>query len=124
MPEKIVLAYSGGLDTSVAIRWLKEDRGYDVVALTVDVGMDRSREELESRATAAGAVKYVWSEAQDSFVRGFVFPALAAGARYQGVYPLATARKVRRLSPTAARARATTRCAWMWVCRRWRRTSR
>jgi argininosuccinate synthase len=91
MPEKIVLAYSGGLDTSVAIRWLKEDRGYDVVALTVDVGMDRSREELESRATAAGAVKYVWSEAQDSFVRGFVFPALAAGARYQGVYPLATA---------------------------------
>ena len=50
MPEKIVLAYSGGLDTSVAIRWLKEERGYDVVALTVDVGMDRSREELQSRA--------------------------------------------------------------------------
>ena len=57
MPEKIVLAYSGGLDTSVAIRWLKEDRGYDVVALTVDVGMDRSREELQSRAMATGAVE-------------------------------------------------------------------
>jgi argininosuccinate synthase len=91
MPEKIVLAYSGGLDTSVAVRWLKEDRGYDVIALTVDVGMDREREELQSRATAAGASKYVWSDAQDTFIREFVFPALAAGARYQGVYPLATA---------------------------------
>jgi argininosuccinate synthase len=91
MAEKIVLAYSGGLDTSVAIRWLKEERGYDVVALTVDVGMDRSREELQSRAMAAGATKYVWSEVQDEFVRHFVFPAIMAGAKYQGVYPLATA---------------------------------
>ncbi len=91
MAEKIVLAYSGGLDTSVAIRWLKEDRGYDVVALTVDVGMDRSREELESRAMAAGAATYVWRDTQDEFVRHFVFPALMAGARYQNVYPLATA---------------------------------
>jgi argininosuccinate synthase len=91
MPEKIVLAYSGGLDTSVAIRWLKEDRGYDVVALTVDVGMDRTREELQSRAMATGAVKYVWRDAQDTFIRHFAFPALRAGARYQGHYPLATA---------------------------------
>lgn len=91
MAEKIVLAYSGGLDTSVAIRWLKEDRGYDVVALTVDVGMDRSKEELEGRAMAAGATSYVWAEAQDEFVRHFVFPAVMAGAKYQGVYPLATA---------------------------------
>jgi argininosuccinate synthase len=91
MPEKIVLAYSGGLDTSVAIRWLKEDRGYDVIALTVDVGMDRSREELQSRAMAAGAVGYVWRDAREMFVRHFVFPALMAGARYQGHYPLATA---------------------------------
>jgi argininosuccinate synthase len=91
MAEKIVLAYSGGLDTSVAIRWLKEDRGYDVIALTVDVGMDRSREELQSRAMAAGAAKYVWRDAQDVFIRGFAFPALRAGARYQGHYSLATA---------------------------------
>ena len=91
MAEKIVLAYSGGLDTSVAIRWLKEDRGYDVIALTVDVGMDRTREELESRAMATGAVGYVWSDVQDEFVRDFVFPALKANARYQNVYPLATA---------------------------------
>jgi argininosuccinate synthase len=91
MPETIVLAYSGGLDTSVAIRWLKEERGYDVIALTVDVGMDREREELQSRAMAAGAAKYVWVDAQETFIRHFAFPALAAGARYQGTYPLATA---------------------------------
>src|SRR3989337_3601469 len=91
MPEKIVLAYSGVLDTSVAVRWLKEDRGYDVIALTVDVGMDRQREELQSRALAAGAVKYLWRDAQEEFIRHFAFPALTAGARYQGHYPLATA---------------------------------
>ena len=91
MAEKIVLAYSGGLDTSVAIRWLKEERGYDVVALTVDVGMDRQREELQSRAMAAGAAAFAWSDVQDEFVRHFVFPAVMAGAKYQNVYPLATA---------------------------------
>jgi len=91
MVEKIVLAYSGGLDTSVAIRWLKEDRGYEVVALTVDVGMDRERETLHSRALAAGAAKFVWREAQETFLRHFAFPALAVGARYEGHYPLATA---------------------------------
>jgi len=91
MAEKIVLAYSGGLDTSVAVRWLKEERGYDVIALTVDVGMDRERETLQSRAMAAGASRFVWREAQETFVRHFVFPALMAGARYQGHYPLATA---------------------------------
>jgi len=91
MAEKIVLAYSGGLDTSVAIRWLKEERGYDVIALTIDVGMGREREDLQSRAKAAGATKYVWVDAQETFIRNFAFPALAAGARYQGTYPLATA---------------------------------
>ncbi|TET95815.1 MAG: argininosuccinate synthase [Dehalococcoidia bacterium] len=91
MAEKIVLAYSGGLDTSVAVPWLKEERGYDVIALTVDVGMQRQREEVQSRALAAGAAKFVWREAQETFVRHFAFPALAAGAVYQGRYPLATA---------------------------------
>ena len=91
MPEKIVLAYSGGLDTSVAVRWLKEEGGYDVIALTVDVGMQRQREEVQSRALTAGATKFVWRDAQETFVRHFAFPALAAGAVYQGQYPLATA---------------------------------
>jgi len=91
MAEKVVLAYSGGLDTSVAVRWLKEERGYEVIALTVDVGMQRGREEAQSRALEAGAAKFVWREAQETFVRHFAFPALAAGAVYQGRYPLATA---------------------------------
>jgi argininosuccinate synthase len=91
MTEKVVLAYSGGLDTSVAVRWLKEERGCEVIALTVDVGMQRGREEAQSRALEAGAAKFVWREAQETFVRHFAFPALAAGAVYQGRYPLATA---------------------------------
>jgi argininosuccinate synthase len=89
--EKVVLAYSGGLDTSVAVRWLALERGYDVVALTVDVGLDRDRSELEQRARGAGAMDYRWVEAREDFIRFFAFPALAAGALYQGVYPLATA---------------------------------
>jgi len=91
MAEKIVLAYSGGLDTSVAVHWLTQEGGYDVIALTVDVGMQRQREEVQSRALTAGATKLIWRDAQETFVRHFVFPALAAGALYQGQYPLATA---------------------------------
>jgi len=91
MAEKLVLAYSGGLDTSVAVKWLTTERGYDVVALTVDVGIDRERSVIEERARAAGAVDFKWVDARADFIRYFAFPALAAGALYQGVYPLATA---------------------------------
>ena len=91
MAEKVVLAYSGGLDTSVAIRWLKEERGYDVIALTVDVGQARDIPQVQKRAEATGAIKAVVRDGRDLFVRYFVFPALAAGALYQGQYPLATA---------------------------------
>jgi argininosuccinate synthase len=91
MGEKVVLAYSGGLDTSVAIRWLKEERGYDVVALTVDVGLDRDRETLQSRALAAGASRFLWRDARRTFLQDYAFRALQAGAVYQGHYPLATA---------------------------------
>ena len=91
MAEKVVLAYSGGLDTSVAIRWLHEERGYEVVALTVDVGLDREVETLRSRAKAAGAADFVLEDAKEAFIRHFAFPTLAAGAVYQGHYPLATA---------------------------------
>ena len=91
MAEKIVLAYSGGLDTSVAIRWLKEERGYDVIALTIEMGQERDLPQIQKRAEATGAVKSVVRDGRELFVRYFVFPALAAGAIYQGVYPLATA---------------------------------
>ncbi|MCI0856477.1 MAG: argininosuccinate synthase [Chloroflexi bacterium] len=90
MGKKLVLAYSGGLDTSVAVRWLT-DKDYDVIALTVDVGLDRDPAVAEERALAAGAIEYRCIDAKDDFIRFFAFPALAAGAMYQGRYPLATA---------------------------------
>ncbi|MEX2238361.1 MAG: argininosuccinate synthase [Dehalococcoidia bacterium] len=91
MRPKVVLAYSGGLDTSVAIRWLTVDRGYDVVALTVDVGNEKDLKTVQRRATEIGAVSSLVRDARADFVHYFAFPALAAGALYQGVYPLATA---------------------------------
>ena len=91
MKPKVVLAYSGGLDTSVAIHWLSSDRGYDVVALTVDVGNEKDLKVVQERASEIGAVKSVVRDARADFIHYFAFPALAAGAVYQGVYPLATA---------------------------------
>ena len=91
MAKKLILAYSGGLDTSVAVHWLTQERGYDVIALTVDVGLDSDRAVIEERAIATGAVGFRWVDAREDFIRFFAFPALAAGALYQGRYPLATA---------------------------------
>jgi len=91
MAKKIVLAYSGGLDTCVAIHWLKAERGYDVIALHIDMGTEREFDVLHERALAAGAAKAVWRDGKADFIRYFAFPALAAGAVYQGHYPLATA---------------------------------
>jgi len=88
--KKVVLAYSGGLDTSVAVRWLS-DRGYEVIALTVDVGIDRDEPTAKERALGAGATAFSWIDAREDFIRYFAYPALAAGAVYQGRYPLATA---------------------------------
>ena len=91
MSEKIVLAYSGGLDTCVAIKWLAEERDYEVIALHIDMGTEKDFDVLQERAAAAGAAKSLWRDGKDLFIRYFAFPALAAGAVYQGHYPLATA---------------------------------
>ena len=91
MSEKIVLAYSGGLDTCVAIKWLTAERGYEVIALHIDMGTEKDFDVLQERAAAAGAAKSLWRDGKDLFIRYFAFPALAAGAVYQGHYPLATA---------------------------------
>ncbi len=93
MAEKVVLAYSGGLDTSVAIRWIKERYGMDVVTLTVNLGGpdESGLEPIREKALKAGAVAAHVEDARARFVRDFVFPALQADAVYQGVYPLATA---------------------------------
>jgi len=91
MAEKIVLAYSGGLDTSVAAKWLQEERGYDVHCLTVDLGNLPDMEGARERGEEAGAIAVDVIDAKADFLNYFVFPALQANALYQGEYPLATA---------------------------------
>ena len=89
--KKVVLAYSGGLDTSVAVAWMREQHGVEVVTLTVDVGGGSLREGVEARAMSAGASRAYVVDARERFVSDFVWPHLQANALYQGAYPLATA---------------------------------
>jgi argininosuccinate synthase len=91
MMKKVVLAYSGGLDTSVAVAWLREQFDTEVVTLTVDLGGGSLREGVERRAMSAGASKAYVVDARERFVTDFVWPHLEANALYQGSYPLATA---------------------------------
>ena len=91
MPEKVVLAYSGGLDTSVAIKWIADNYKMDVVALTIDVGNEKDFTAVRERALKAGAVSAKVVDAKEDFIKYFIFPALRAGALYEGQYPLATA---------------------------------
>ena len=91
MPDKVVLAYSGGLDTSVAIRWLQEKYNLEVIAVTVDVGNERDFSLVQQKACNAGATKALVQDAKEAFVHNFIFPALKADALYEGHYPLATA---------------------------------
>ena len=103
----VVLAYSGGLDTSVAIRWIKEKYNLDVITLTIDVGNDRDLPAIAARGEQIGAIKTMVVDARADFVRYFVWPALQAGAIYENQYPLATALArplIARLLVEAARA--------------------
>ncbi len=88
--DKIVLAYSGGLDTSVAVPWLKENYGADVITLTIDLGMV-DLEAIRRRALQVGASKALTVDGRETLVRDFLYPALRAGAIYEDQYPLATA---------------------------------
>src|SRR5436190_12500140 len=88
---KVVLAYSGGLDTSVAIRWINEKYDLDVIAVTVDVGNEKDFEVVRQKALRTGAVQAFITDAREAFVRDFAIPSLQAGTLYQAVYPLATA---------------------------------
>jgi argininosuccinate synthase len=88
---KVVLAYSGGLDTSVAIRWINEKYNLDVVAVTVDVGNEKDFEVVRQKALRTGAIQAFIVDVKQQFVSEFVFPSLQAGTLYQNVYPLATA---------------------------------
>ena len=89
--ERIVLAYSGGLDTSVAIPWLAEKYRAEIVAVTMDLGQGKELDDVRERALAIGAVRAHVIDLREEFARDFILPALQAGAVYEGRYTLATA---------------------------------
>ncbi len=88
MAKRVVLAYSGGLDTSVAVRWMTEEMGVEVIALAADVGQGGDWEAIKARAQAAGAVEAVVADCREEYANEFVAPALKANAKYEGKYPL------------------------------------
>ncbi len=88
--SKVVLAYSGGLDTSIILKWLQEERGLEVAALIVDVGQAEEVEAAAEKARKTGAAKVYVEDVREEFVRDFVFPALQANAIYEGTYLLGT----------------------------------
>ena len=88
--DKVVLAYSGGLDTSIIISWLKENYDYDVVCVCGDVGQGKETDGLEERAKKSGALKCYIADLRDEYVKDYIFPTLKSGAMYEGKYLLGT----------------------------------
>jgi len=88
--EKIVLAYSGGLDTSVLIKWLQEKYTAEVITVTVNVGQPENLKEAEEKAKKLGVLKHYSIDAKDEFATDYVFPAIKANALYEGKYPIST----------------------------------
>jgi argininosuccinate synthase len=88
---RIALAYSGGLDTTACIVWLKEKYNAEVITVTVDVGQEDDFREIEERAYRAGALKHYTVDAKEEFVKEYIFPAIKMNALYEGYYPLSTA---------------------------------
>ncbi len=89
--EKIVLAYSGGLDTSVAISWLKENYDAEVIAYTADLGQIKNKKVIHDKSLATGAKRFYLEDLREKFLKDFAFKALAASALYEGKYPLISA---------------------------------
>ncbi len=89
--EKIVLAYSGGLDTSVSIKWIQEKYGYDVIALGLDVGEGKDLEAIKNKALQVGAIKAYMVDAKEMLAKDYIIPALKANCLYEGKYPLSSA---------------------------------
>jgi len=90
--DRIVLAYSGGLDTSVAVKWLQEEYSAEIVTLTLDVGQrDADLEAVREKALRLGAVEAICQDAKDEFFTHYVTPAIRANALYEGAYPVSTA---------------------------------
>ena len=89
--DKVVLAYSGGLDTSVAIKWLQDKYNLDVIAIGINVGQPPSKDDIVARALRNGALKSDFVDKRKEFVEEYIWPSLKANAMYQDVYPLSTA---------------------------------
>ena len=89
--ERVVLAYSGGLDTSIAIKWIQDKYDLDVIAVAINVGQPPSNDDIIARAIRNGAVEAEYVDAKKEFVDEYIWPALKANAMYQNVYPLSTA---------------------------------
>src|SRR5437867_2778654 len=89
-PMKIVLAYSGGLDTSIILRWLKENHRAEIIAFCADIGQEEELDGLEGKALKSGATKCVIEDLREEFARDFIFPMFQAGAIYEGQYLLGT----------------------------------
>ncbi|HOE26210.1 MAG: argininosuccinate synthase [Candidatus Aureabacteria bacterium] len=88
--EKVVLAYSGGLDTSIILKWLREERGMDVIAYVADLGQGKELDGIRRKALRTGASKVYVEDLREEFVRDYVFAALKANAIYEGTYLLGT----------------------------------
>ena len=88
--EKIVLAYSGGLDTSIIIPWLKENYDAEVIAMAADVGQGEELEPLSEKAIKSGASKIYIEDLTEEFITDYIFPTIKAGAVYEGKYLLGT----------------------------------
>ena len=120
--KKVVLAYSGGLDTSVILKWLQVNYGCEVITMTADVGQEDDLNGVDEKALRTGATKAYIEDLREEFAKDFIFPMLRSGALYEGRYllgtsvarPLITKSPVPKAptpSPTARPARATTRSA-------------
>ena len=88
--NKVVLAYSGGLDTSIILRWIIEEYGAEVVTYTADVGQGDEVDEAHGKALATGAVEAITEDLTHEFVEDFVFPAVRSSALYEGYYLMGT----------------------------------
>ncbi|MDH5596454.1 MAG: argininosuccinate synthase, partial [Candidatus Bathyarchaeota archaeon] len=91
MKDTILLAYSGGLDTSVLIKWLQEKYDVDLITVTLDVGQQNDLREIEEKAKSLGVRKHYSIDGKEEFVTNHVFPAIKANALYEGKYPVSTA---------------------------------
>jgi argininosuccinate synthase len=89
--EKVVLAYSGGLDTSVSVKWIQEKYGYDVIALGLDVGEGKDLQAIKDKALNVGAIKAIMVDAKELLAQEYILPALKANTLYEGKYPLSSA---------------------------------